>query len=255
MQTKLRAALAVIVILALVGCSTGTVITNLQTALDAISAVIPILGTITGVPVDDVSAAETYVQAANQALGQASTILAGSGTDASKAAQIAAAFAGIAAPVVPAQYANIVALVQTVAGDVAQFLASVPATSTAAANAIATGGHTTKWSDADRARLARATVTANANAAKCQTMWPHAAPAVKSAACQPIASGYTCTVTFTAPTIREEAVTFLMADGMPRAYRVEAGVTSAQFAVQTITASPTERAVMVVYRRARMAIQ
>ena len=163
-------AFAMALMLILLACTTSQVIANLQIALDAISAGLPILAGITGVPAGTVAAVETYITATNQALGQASTILAGSGTDAEKAAQIAAAFANIAKPIVPSQYAAIAALVATVAGDVAQFLASVPASAPVAvvASKTATPGKTTSWSSHDKEMLAKCTSTANANGVKLQ---------------------------------------------------------------------------------------
>jgi len=169
-------AIVLAALLILSACSTSQVIANLQIALDAVAAGLPILSGITGVPPAVVSDVETYATATNQALGQASTILAGSGTDAQKAAQIAAAFAGITAPVVPAQYAAIANLVATVAKDVAAFLSSVPSGgsapggSAASANVTLGAGHTTKWSSHDYDVLAKCTSEANANAIKLQAL-------------------------------------------------------------------------------------
>ena len=159
-------AFAMALLLVLASCTSSQVITNLQIALDAISAGLPILAGITGVPANTVTAVETYITATNSALGKASTILAGPGTDAEKAAQIAAAFANIALPVVPSQYAAIAALVATVAGDVAQFLASVPASTPAVAAKTATPAKTTSWSAHDKEMLAKCSSTANSNAVK-----------------------------------------------------------------------------------------
>jgi hypothetical protein len=160
-------------LLILSACSTSQTITNLQIALDAISAGLPILSGLTGVPPATVTQVETYLTATNQALGQASTILAGPGTDAQKAAQITAAFASIAQPVVPAQYAAIVALVATVAGDVANFLGSVPGSTSSmqlAARSASASGHTTTWSKTDYEALAHCTSTYNMNAMKLQQL-------------------------------------------------------------------------------------
>ena len=166
-MTKYRsfaACVAIVLCIALAGCSTATVITDLQVALDAISVALPILGGLTGIPPDVSTAVTSYVTAANSALGQASTILAGTGTDAEKAAAIAAAFAGIAAPVVPAQYVALASLVQTVAQDVAAFLASVPgATSPQVLNA-AKSPRTTRWSTSELVKLANLKSLANDNA-------------------------------------------------------------------------------------------
>jgi len=160
-----RTSLAVLMatIMVLTGCSTAQVIANLQIALDAVTVALPILASVTGVPADTVTTVDAYVTATNTALGQASTILAGAGTDAEKAAQITAAFAAIAKPVVPSQYAAIAQLVETLASDVATFLASVPGTGIALQMRAAGGVRTTAWSGHDREVLAHCTSTANAN--------------------------------------------------------------------------------------------
>jgi hypothetical protein len=166
-QSRHYAAIAALLILSLVGCTTSQVVSDLQIALDAITVALPILGTLTGVPADVSTAVTNYATAANQALGQAATILDGPGTDAEKAAAIAAAFAGIAAPVVPAQYAALAQLVGTIAAEVAAFLGSVPGLGTAQERASAAKSpHTTKWSLDERIKLSRAHSVAQDNAAK-----------------------------------------------------------------------------------------
>jgi len=167
------AVIAAILIIMLVACTSTQIVTDLEVALDAIQVGLPILGTVSGVPADVLTAAQTYVAAANSALGQASTILTGPGTDAEKTALIFAAFAGIAAPNIPAQYQAIAQLVSVVAADVAKFLASLPPASTAGiaatrtvGNSAAVMGHTThRWSPTDQAKLAHALSVANANSA------------------------------------------------------------------------------------------
>ena len=162
---NLAALVAILLCITLAGCSTATVITDLQVALDAVSVALPILSSLTGVPPDVANAVTSYVTAANSALGQSSTILSGPGTDAEKAAAIASAFAGIAVPIVPPQYAALASLVQTLAKDVAAFLASVPSSASVAKLAAAKAPHTTTWSSSERDKLAHATSTANSNAA------------------------------------------------------------------------------------------
>ena len=61
-----------------------------------------------------------YLAATSQAITQATDIEAGTGTDAQKAVQIAAAFAGIAAPIVPAKYQALANAVQQVAQYIAE---------------------------------------------------------------------------------------------------------------------------------------
>src|ERR1700734_2400403 len=167
----LIALVAAILIICLVGCTSTQIVDSLQVALDAISVALPVLGTVSSVPPDLLASVETYLTAANSALGQASTILTGGGTDAEKTALIVAAFASIAVPAIPAQYAPIAQIVSAVAADVAQFLASLPSSTSAGiaatktwGNSAAVMGHTThKWSVKDLAKLAHAKATANAN--------------------------------------------------------------------------------------------
>lgn len=153
-----------------VGCSTSTVITDLQVALDAISVALPVIGGLAGVPADVSAAVTKYATAANQALGEASTILANPGTDASKASAIAAAFAGIAVPVIPAQYIALAGLVGTIAADVAAFLGSVPAMPAAARARAMLTPRTTEWTLDERIKLGHAHSTAQDNAAKLAKM-------------------------------------------------------------------------------------
>jgi hypothetical protein len=122
----LKASLAVVLVLALVGCGTSTVISNLQLAIDAVTAGLPIIANLTGVPPATVAQVTQYLNDVNTALGDASLILSATATDAQKAAKIAADFAAIVKPDVPAQYQAILGLVATIAQDVAQFLASLP---------------------------------------------------------------------------------------------------------------------------------
>ena len=123
----MKIAIALCLIVCLMGCGQATVIQNLQLTLDAITAAFPIIVGLTTMPPATVTDVENYLEVTNTALVQASTILSGPGTDAQKAAQIAAAFAAIAQPVVPSQYTSIVTLIGTVSKDVATFLASLPA--------------------------------------------------------------------------------------------------------------------------------
>jgi hypothetical protein len=164
MDTK-RAPLALMLALCLIlsGCTTSQVVNNLQVALDAITVALPILGSVVAVPAPLIALVENYATQANTALGEASTILAGAGTDAEKAALIAAAFAKLGVPDVPAQFAAIANLVSTIAGDIAQFLGSLPGKL-----AVARGvtPHTTVFSAADLRKLGHAHGTANENAVK-----------------------------------------------------------------------------------------
>jgi hypothetical protein len=121
-----KVSLAVLLILALSNCGASTVINNLQLALDAVTAALPVIASITGVPPATVAQVTKYLDDVNTALGQASMILSATATDAEKAAKITQIFTAIVKPDVPAQYQPIVGLVGTIAQDVAQFLSSLP---------------------------------------------------------------------------------------------------------------------------------
>jgi hypothetical protein len=148
-----KASLAVVLVLALVGCGTSTVINNLQLAIDAVTAGLPIIANLTGVPPATVAQVTKYLDDVNTALGQASLILSATATDAVKAAKIAQIFATVVKPDVPAQYQAIVGLVATIAQDVAQFLSSVPSSPTG----------TTTFTTAQRTQLAKITRQTVAN--------------------------------------------------------------------------------------------
>jgi hypothetical protein len=160
-----KAAVVFIALLALLfsACSSNQVISDLQLAIDAVSIALPLVGPTVGLPAALVSQIDTYLSATSQAVSQAADILAGPGNDTSKAAAIAGAFAGIAAPIVPPQYASIANAVQQVAQAVQTFLAAQPA---AAANVVY--GKTTKLSNGDKADL----VGIKAKAAECLAKLP-----------------------------------------------------------------------------------
>lgn len=125
MKTKrtLSAAIAAILILSLVGCSTSP-IDILDLAIGAVEIALPLVGPAVGIDPTTLASVQAYLSATSAAISQASTILSGTGTDAQKAAAIAQAFAGIAAPIVPAKYGALVTAVADVAKYVAQFLAN-----------------------------------------------------------------------------------------------------------------------------------
>ena len=162
---KTKTAIVFLLIFSLVGCGANQVLANLQLALDAVSLALPIVGAYTGAPPELITSIVTYCDQANTALGQAAPILSGPGTDAQKAAQITALFASIAVPDVPAKYAPLVALVATLAGDIAKFLASLPA-APASKTLAASKPSTTTLSSADRLALVKCVDTSAANRAK-----------------------------------------------------------------------------------------
>ena len=154
-----------LLVLALVlsGCTSNQVITSLEVAVQAVTVALPVLSALGGIPPDLANASVSYASAVNQALSQASQILDSTGTDAEHAALIAAAFAGIAVPVVPAQYQALASVIQALATDVAHFLGGLPGASIAMARTSGPA-HFTKWSDAEKGRITAAHQKAVANA-------------------------------------------------------------------------------------------
>lgn len=156
-----RLILLPLLFLGLAGCTSSEVITDLQLAVDAVSVALPLIAPAAGLPATLVAAIDTYLGATSQAISQASTILAGADTDAQKAVAIAAAFAGIAAPLVcpdqapgapPCKWAGLAAAIQAVAADVAKFLATEPVAASLAKTA--SPSHVTTWSASQQAQLA-----------------------------------------------------------------------------------------------------
>lgn len=169
-MTSTKYALIPLLILALIssGCSSSQVVTDLEVAVDAVSVALPILAGAAGFPPSLVTQATVYLSAVNGCLSQASTILAGAGTDGAKSAQIAAACATSAAPAVPAQYQALANAISAVAGDLARFLAGLPQPVAMARTAGA--GHVTKFSARDTERLRHANALAIANATRLALM-------------------------------------------------------------------------------------
>lgn len=154
-----------------VGCSSNDVINSLELAVNAVSVVVDLAGPSAGLPPDVTAQVKTYAAATATALEQSIDILDGPGTDAQKGAAIAAAFAGIAVPVVPPKYQGIASAVQQVSLLVSKFLAQAPATRAAAgppafASAFADppAKKSTRLSKSQRAKLAKLKVKAAAAA-------------------------------------------------------------------------------------------
>lgn len=171
---KYAVSILLVLVLALAGCSSDQTINALDLTVDAVSAALPLLAPSAGIPAALTSQLQGYLGATSTAIASASDILAGPGTDGEKAAQIAASFAGIAAPSVPAQYQGIANAVQQVALMVAKFLADLPPASPAAAVAKPAGSSsflapapkskTTKFSAAQKKKLAEIKAKAQAAA-------------------------------------------------------------------------------------------
>ena len=173
MHTKLLTCFLAAMLLLLAACSSNQVVTSLELTIDAVSSALPLVGPAAGLPPDIQAAVQTYLGATSEAVGKAAVILDGPGTDAQKAAAITSAFAGIAAPIVPAKYQQIATAVQNVAELVAKFLSHATSASIESGPAVRGASAfapepskkgTTKLSAKDRKRLAE--IKARAEAAK-----------------------------------------------------------------------------------------
>ena len=124
---KYGSAVTLAAILVLFGCSSSQIVSNLQLVVDGVSAALPAIASATGLPASTVASVETYLSQVNTAAESAATILASTATAQQKAAQIAAAFAGIVQPDLPPSAQAIAGLVQTIVQDISKFLISVGA--------------------------------------------------------------------------------------------------------------------------------
>lgn len=121
-------------------CTSNQVITSITVAVDAAEVALPIVAGATGVDPALIMQLENYLGATSQALAAATDILAKGEPPAQEAADITAAFAGIALPNLPPGLPSAVTqAVQKVAMLVAQFLANLPAATASAARARAVG--------------------------------------------------------------------------------------------------------------------
>jgi hypothetical protein len=155
MQLSKRSAatLAAILILCAAGCGA---LDYLQLAVGAAEIALPLIGPAAGVDQATVTAVSNYLAATSQAITQAIDIENGTGTDAQKATQIVAAFAGIAAPIVPAKYQALANAIQQVAQYIAKYLATLPVPSSA------TASKTTALSSAEKTKASQIRARAQA---------------------------------------------------------------------------------------------
>lgn len=163
-------AIAVIVILALLmaACAPSTVVTALEAVVTAAEVAIPIIGPAAGLPMATTTAIIQYLQLVNQAAAQASTILAGTGTPAQKAADILKAFSNVAAGCncIPAGTpAAIVQVINGVGQAIATFLENFHPVTTPPVTAAAKIPNL-KVSAKDRDRLKQIQQRAEQNLAK-----------------------------------------------------------------------------------------
>ena len=143
-----------------VGCQTSTVISTLENVVSAAEIAIPVIGAATGLSAATSALIVSYLQEVNIATAQAATILAGTGTSAQKAAEIAKSFAAIANGcncVPPGTPQEVIAVVNAVAQAVLNFRTNYP---------VATPPPVVKITAANRMALANIRVRSEQNAAK-----------------------------------------------------------------------------------------
>jgi type IV pilus biogenesis protein CpaD/CtpE len=161
--------LFLILALCTAGCQTSTIISTLENVVSAAEIAIPVIGAATGLSAATSAKIVTYLQEVNIATAQAATILAGTGTSAQKAAEIAKAFAALAngCKCVPAGTPQeVVSVVEAVAQAVLNFLANFPppAPGTIVGSSQKVSVPTIKISAADRITLANIQSRATKNA-------------------------------------------------------------------------------------------
>ena len=109
--------------LLLTGCPTA--LDLLEASVTALEALLPLIAPAAGIPLALVTLVESYASAVSGAITKTADILAGAGTAADKASQIAALFVGIVLPFVPPQYQLLANAVQAVVNYLQKFLASL----------------------------------------------------------------------------------------------------------------------------------
>lgn len=122
--------IALLLVLFLTACQPSTVISTLEAVVAAAEIALPVIGAAAGLPPQTTAGIVGYLQMVDLAITQASVILAGPGTSAQKSAQIAQAFAAIAAGcncIPPGTPQTVVAVVNAVAQAVARFLSTMGA--------------------------------------------------------------------------------------------------------------------------------
>jgi len=157
---------AVILLLALTGCSPGPLIGSLEAVVIAAEAAIPIIAAAAGLPPQTTALIIGFLDLVLKAADQATTILAGPGTTAEKSAAIIAAFSSLAqgCNCLPAGTPQVVVnVIDAVAKAIAQFLTHFAPKQGVTGAAIPA---TIKIGRADRAALAKILTRAEQNMSK-----------------------------------------------------------------------------------------
>ena len=152
--------------LLLAACTGDQIIASIEAALEVTTAAFQLVASAAGLSADQSAVIMQYHQDANGALDQVSQIVSTGGSQAEIAAKITAALSAIVAkePSLQGLPANVAAIVQKVADELAQILSkygSKQSLSASSANAAPV-----KYKDADLQRLAKTQREAVANQAK-----------------------------------------------------------------------------------------
>jgi hypothetical protein len=106
------------------GCTSNQVITSLDVAVTATEVALPIVAGATGMSPALTASIMTYLQDADQALALAAQEQSSSDSDQVKAAKILAFFASVKIPNLAGAPAAVVQAIQTIASDIAKYLAN-----------------------------------------------------------------------------------------------------------------------------------
>jgi hypothetical protein len=166
MKSFCSLALVFALLLLTAGCG---VINYLDIAVKATEAALPIIAAATGMSPQLTQSLETYVADADQALQLAAQEQGSTDTDQVKAAKILAFFAGLNIPNLNGAPSPVVSIIQTIAGDIANYLATYK---TISAATTTTPSYTLKPSVAQRMTIEKIRTRALANREKAKAKRP-----------------------------------------------------------------------------------
>ena len=153
---KLAVVIVIAVCLCMIGCTQSQIINDIDIALSAAQVAIPIVAGAAGLPAAQMAEILTWVQAAVKALGSVSNRLAVGGSTGVVAAGITADLAGVVASVPDLQGvpASIASVVQALATDVQNVLATYGAKSSLALSSHSALGVRVQFGRSDQQRIA-----------------------------------------------------------------------------------------------------
>ncbi len=151
-----RCAIAIAVCLCMIACTQAQVINDIDIALNAAQAAIPIVAGAAGLPAAQIAEILTWIQAALRALGSVSNRLSAGGTAAQVSAGITADLARVVAsePNLQGLPSSVAAVVGALAADVQNVLARYGTKSSLAASPYSAAGARVRFGRADMERIA-----------------------------------------------------------------------------------------------------